>query len=240
MTFYKKWFDELRKLDPNIIQQIPKREKQWVYPDMLDLQKDNNINLANYFNLILFSELTNLTHEVNKYGYQFFDYFKIPLDHNSPQFVGRHVTNFPKDRTCLGQWNIGFYADPNNWTMDSVRVGIGFRVNIGSKAGTKSHTNYKEWVYIKVNINQNGFNALFQPPLDYSEPAALLQFPSPAVAVISDFPTVSMAGDWRFFGREFKPSVAADMKVLGSAVDLAKEADSIFKQIKRNGFEYLP
>lgn len=224
MGFYAAWFNELRKLSQNIIRQVPP-ERGRIYPDMSDLQADHV--LAGYFNnQQFFQELILLSSHLRKSGYRFFRYFKIPSE--------RHITNFPEGRACLGQWNIGFFAesDPKD---DCARVGIGFRTNEALVVG--SHREYQNYVD-KVRRNQGGFNNLFNGQLGYSEPLVLFRSTNHAQAVIKDYPSVNPFDDWRFFGRIFYLSNPADQAILNNTQQFSQVAISIFSQIDRQGFGY--
>jgi len=99
---------------------------QRIYPDMSDLWADNTAVLKT-FNNTFFEELVILTNHLRKSGYKFHSYFKIA--------DAQHIIDFPEGRACLGQWNIGFIAE-NDPARDSVRVGIGFRINVSGHPPT--------------------------------------------------------------------------------------------------------
>lgn len=226
MGFDAAWFNELRKLSQNIINQVPPSPGK-IYPDMSDLQADHV--LSGYFNnQQFFQELILLSSYLRSAKYKFYRYFKIPTN------CEKHIINFPEGRACLGQWNIGFSADGDP-KDGCVRVGIGFRTNEARVIG--SHGEYQNYVN-KIKINQLGFNNLFTGQLGYSEPASLFSSTNHAQKVINDYPNVNRFDDWRFFGRIFYLNNPSDQAILNNTQQFSQVAVSIFSQIIRQGFGY--
>jgi hypothetical protein len=220
MGFDTAWFDELRKLDQNVIGQVPVGGRR-IYPDINDLWYDNSTTLKTFSNRF-FEELMDLTNYLRKTGFKFYEFFKIA----GPS----HIINFPEGTCCICQWNIGFTAG-DSCSDDFVRVGIGFRLN--DQLEQNSFTSYESYIK-KVAHNQNSFNSVFTAPIDHSEPEALFKASNFALAVMND--NVNRWDDWRFFGRAFRCSNPADSKILQNTQVFAREAQRCFQHIARGGF----
>ena len=220
MGFDTTWFDELRKLDQNVIGQVPTNGRR-IYPDVSDLWYDNSTTLKTFSNRF-FEELLELTSHLRRVGFKFNKFFKI-----AGPF---HIINFPERTCCLCQWNIGFTAGTSS-SDDFIRVGVGFRLNDQLKKNSfKSYNDYMR----KVASNQAGFNSVFTTPMDYSEPETLFKVSNVALAVMND--NVNKLQDWRFFGRAFRYPNLADRKILQNTKTFAIEAERCFKNIARGGF----
>lgn len=215
------WFNKLRKLDSNIIRQVPPDTGRF-YPNTADLWHEDHAVL-NVFTNRFFEELDLLTYQLRKNNIRFYRFFQIPGE--------RHVANFPEHTCCRCQWNIAFTAGATR-DHDMARVGIGFRLN--DLLVSNSYQSYQDYLE-KIRSNPIGFNNLFMSPLDYSEPNRLFLMPNKANAILNYGP-LNPLDDWIFFGRAFRSSIPADQQTLQNTNGFARAALSIFSQIRAAGF----
>ena len=144
MAFDGEWFDELRGLSQDQLQETRARGIGGLVPHVGELCRDGHISDR------FLDETTNFVHIMSRTGYRFNDCFRA---------YPRHVVNWPPGRAFRKQWNIGCTAGDGPGG-DFVRIGLGFRLSAHENSdGILDYLQFRE----QVGRQQRPLTGPFRP-----------------------------------------------------------------------------
>lgn len=208
------FFDELRLLTAANIAPV---SPQSYRPTVSELYQENRV--SRQFLIETMDLIKTIT--TRNAAYRFDPDFRV-----YPQ----HITNWSRKRAFRKQLNVGFYAGDNP-DEDSVRIGLGFRLNYNEKS--QGVDEYLEFL-AKIQSDPIHFDNLLSGLGNYAEGLTPQGNPAAPLSAQILVDSSDYNDDWRFYGKVLYCSTGAS--ILASLNLFVDEIISVFDQITRAGY----